>query len=127
MTQLTKETVIEFIPEAQRGEDDPLTVDILYCPNEVVQHYSSIVDRRTKNNRKNITSVLREVQQKQFLDKVKRVRNFVNLKGEPVTDIKDFFDTCDFKLIEEIIIAMEDAVKLTEGQIKNSKGASVTG
>ena len=116
--------IIEYIPEADRGDDDPLVVKMKFCPYGRVKYYSTMIGRRSKGikNMERLAEVQREVQKQQFTDNVVEVENFFVMKGKKktaVTDAAEFYDKAPADLIYEIIGAMEDDSKLTEGQKDN--------
>jgi hypothetical protein len=118
------EEIIDFVPEDDRGDKDPLTIKMKFVPYGVVKKYSEIISRRSKGIR-NVTKlneIQSEVQKQQFTDNVVGVENFFVIKGgkkTPVTDAGEFYEKADADLIYELIKAMEDDSKLTEGQREN--------
>jgi len=66
-----------------------------------------------------------QIQQQQFIDRVKEVHNFQDWEtGEEITDIKKFYDNADDDLIEEIFNAMLRSSTLGEDEVKNSASQS---
>ena len=118
------EEVIEYIPEDDRGDKDPLVVKMKFCPYGRVKFYSEMIGRRSKGIRNPIklAEIQREVQKKQFTDNIEGIENFFVMKGKKkvaVTEADEFYEKAPADLIYEIIGAMENDSKLTEGQIEN--------
>jgi hypothetical protein len=116
--------IIEYIPEDDRGDKDPLVIKMKFCPYGRVKYYSEMIGRRSKGvrNTTKIAEIQREVQKQQFTDNIVGVENFFVIKGgkqTPVTDASEFYEKAPADLIYEIIGAMEDNSKLTEGQKVN--------
>ena len=118
------EDEIEFIPEEERGEDNPCVIKMKFCPYGRVKKYSEMIGRRSKGvrNTTKLAEIQREVQKQQFTDNVVGIENFFVIKGgkqTPVTGSAEFYEKAPADLIYEIIGAMEDNSKLTEGQKVN--------
>lgn len=126
----TKDTIITYYPEAEREEyndmpekernlDKLFSVDINYCPNSETQRYASMIDRLAKGKTKKIGSISRDVQKRQFCEKVSNIKNYPDSNGGFITDPEILYESGDYSLIREILEVIEDADKLNKGQIKN--------
>lgn len=118
------EDIIEFIPEDDRGDENPLVVKMTFVPYGKVKVYSEMISRRSKGvrNQAKLAEIQRDIQKKQFTDNVKEIENFFVIKDKKKVEIKDpgeFYEKAPADLIYEIIGAMEDSAKLTEGQREN--------
>jgi hypothetical protein len=125
---LKKGQIIPYVPEADRMNDtDPCTVHIRYVPNAVVQDGARKIAASLKNanDPKLLMAVQQAAQKKQFVDNVVSIENY-SIDGRAVTTAEEFYEAADVALIQEIIRAMENADRLTEGQRKNSLPASAT-
>lgn len=125
---LKKGQVIPYVLEDERANDaDPCTVHIKYVPNAVVEDTARKIAGSLKNARdpKILVAVQQAAQKQQFIDNVVLIENY-SIDGQPVTTAEEFYAKADTALIQEIIRAMENADRLTEGQRKNSLPASAT-
>lgn len=121
---LDSEDEIEFIPEQERGEENPCIIKMRFCPYGRVKKYSAMIGHRSKGvrNQDKLAEIQRGVQKQQFIDNVVGIENFFVIKGgkkTPVTDVTEFYEKAPTDLIYEIIGAMEDNARLTEGQKEN--------
>ncbi len=118
--------IVDYIPESERAEDDPAIVGIKYVSNGKVNSYSQEIlkkARRTKNQ-DILQRIPQAMQKRQFIENVNYISGFRRPDGTEITSIEEFYDSAPANLITEIIGAMEDSRKLSEGQRKNSQGAS---
>lgn len=119
--------VIDYIPESERNEDEPAVIGIKYVPNRKTNYYVDEWNKkesRTKNPE--ISRRIPQVMQKrQFIENVEYVKGF-HLGGKEIIDIEEFYKLAPSALITEIIRAMEDSRKLSEGQRKNLSGVSAS-
>ena len=125
---LRKGQIIPYVPEADRMNDtDPCTVHIRYVPNAVVQDGARKIAAGLKNanDPKLLMAVQQAAQKRQFIDNVVNIENY-SIGGQAVTAAEEFYEAADVALIQEIIRAMENADRLTEGQRKNCLPASET-
>ena len=60
----------------------------------------------------------REVQKRQFIENVESVKGFI-VDGQENTSVEAFYECAPAELIYEIIAALENSAKLSEGQRKN--------
>ena len=118
-----KDEVIDFVPEygGNREDKDPTIVRLKFVPYSKVQHYARVIASRSKDAKSSakLAEITQGVQLKQFVECVEGIENF-SINGREVTDPAEFYDTADTELVIEIIRAMENQNKLTEGQRKNS-------
>jgi hypothetical protein len=113
--------VIEYTPEymGNRDSDDPCEVGIKFITHGKVQKYSKQIANIAKGEMKNFAKASETVQKKQFSENVEWIKNF-SAGGKEVTEAGEFYEVAPNALITEILQAMEDASKLSEGQLKNS-------
>ncbi len=123
----SEDDIIEYVPESERGSEDPCIVRLRFVPYSRVKHYSQVLASRIQGVTKNakIVEQTQKVQRKQFTNSVESISGYY-LGGEEVTDTGVFYDTADSDLIVEILGAMESHSKLTEGQAKNFEPPSDT-
>ncbi len=120
----SRDTLIDYVPSygGNRDSDNPCVVRIRFVSYAKVQEYTRILASRAKGIRQDDFSRMREiageVQKKQFVENVDSVENFF-VDGQPIKDAGLFYEHAPSELIHEVIKAMEDSVKLTEGQRKN--------
>lgn len=117
-----KDTLIDYVPGygGNRESENPCVVTLKYVPYARVQHYSKILSTKTSGIRDNadIIEAGHAVQAKQFTDSVDKISNFF-IDSREVTGANEFYECADTELILEIIKAMENSQKLSEGQLKN--------
>lgn len=125
LIKLNKDELVPYVPFFDRKNDtDPLTCHIKYVSavdyDSIIQQFGFLV--------KDVQSAERRVEIKNgndkdvFLNHVKKVDNFLDDKGEPVSSVSEFYDSIDTNLREEILGAMSNQALLTKGQRKNSPG-----
>lgn len=117
-----KDTVVEYVPEfgGNRDSDDPCIVSLKFIPYSKVQHYAKMIQARTKGM-KDITKVAEVstiIQKKQFTESVEKISGYF-VGDVAIVEPGEFYDTADTDLIVEILGAMENSQKLSEGQVKN--------
>ncbi len=135
LISFSRDEVLEYIPEADRGSKDPTVVRMKFVPYSVSEHYARIIERKQLEAARGVRDaderarlnlqVLRQVQKQEFVENVVSIENY-SVSGKAVTDPAEFYDTADGGLVLEIIRAMESAQKLNEGQRKNFAGPSAT-
>lgn len=116
--------IVDYIPEDDRGDKDPLCIKMKFVPYGKVKFYSEMISKRTKGvrNPTKLNEIQNEIQKQQFTDNVVEIENFFVIKSKKKTEVKDageFYEKADASLIYEIIQAMEDDAKLTSGQKEN--------
>jgi hypothetical protein len=129
-----KDAIVDYVVDFGDNRDDknPCIVGLSFVSNGRVMEYAkqltAQVAAKSKGVRpEKIASVQGEIalkiQKKQFKDNVSYVKNFSVIgkdgKANPCTDVGDFYENADSEIVTDIIRAMENASKLTEGQIKN--------
>lgn len=129
-----KDTVIDYEPEFNDNRDskDPCVIGIKFVNYGKVQEYAKSIRTRIAAKSKGMkinklpsiqAEVEQSVQKKQFVDNIDYVKNFSVVgkdgKAKKCEDIGEFYEKAPTHLILEIIGAMEDSAKLTEGQVKN--------
>jgi hypothetical protein len=118
-----RDAVVDFVPAYgnNRETEKPCVVRLRYVPYSRVQHYSRLLAARTKglNDHARLTELAHEVQKRQFVESVESVSGYY-VNGAEANDPAALYDTAPTELIHEIIRAMEDASRLSEGQLKNS-------
>lgn len=121
MILLKKGTVIEYVPVNERDEADPAVVGIKYVPNSKVDSYQAEMTKKTMRtkNQDVLAHIQGDIQRKQFVENVEYIKGFMGEDGVEITSVEDFYDMAPANLIAEIIRAMEDCTKLTEGERKN--------
>ena len=132
-TGYDEKEVIEWVPPGEEFDKNPFTVFMTHVGFKQVQAYAKRIGHRVTAQSKGIrdlskiteisTAVSADVQKEQFCENVKRIKNY-SVKGREITDPSEFFEVADNAYISEIIEAMESSAKLSEGQVKNSLGAS---
>ena len=124
-----QEEILEYVPECERDSDDPCIIKMKYLPvgrskqyAKRVEQMSSGLNKGGKNFHEKMGSIERRVQKEQFTDNIISVEGFYLMKaGEKtaITDPAEFYEAADVGLVAEIINAMQDSAKLTEGQQSN--------
>lgn len=113
---------VEFIPaySGNRDSAEPCTIGIKYVPYEAVLSYSRQITSQTRNlkDQSKAIEVSQAVQKKQFIENVTSVTGF-NVGERAITTAAELWEVAPTDLISEIIGAMEDSAKLSEGQRKN--------
>ena len=119
----SKDTVIDYVPAygGNRESPDPCVVRLRFVPYAKVQEYSRIIAARLKgtSDQTRASDAVAEVQKRQFIENVVEVSGFL-VDGQEVKDASEFFNHATTDLIYEVLKAMEDSARLTEGQRKNS-------
>lgn len=123
ITLFTKGQEIDYVPQygGNRDSCDPAIVRLRYVPYETVLAYGRQIAARTKilKDQSRAIEVTHEIQKKEFIENVVSVFGF-NAGGREIASAEDLWDHAPTELINELILAMEDASKLSEGQRKNS-------
>jgi hypothetical protein len=121
-----KDDIVDYIPECERGSEDPCIIRLRFVPFSKVQKYAKLLSARTKgmSNEEKRTAVAQAVQRKQFVESVDSISGYY-VRDKEVTDAETFYETAETDLIYEVIRAMESAAKLSEGQAKNFESPSV--
>lgn len=132
---IDKDAITEYIPEQERASENPCIVGLRYVPLGRVNDYARMIQQRTSAETRGMKSeaqkvqvageIALQVQKRQFTDNVAWVKNYF-IGDREVTDAGEFYESADAGLVYEIINAMQDSAKLTEGQRKNSPGPSAT-
>lgn len=125
--------VIEWIPPGEEKDEKPFTVLMTHVSYAAVQTFSRMISARVAAQSKGLRDMTRlaeiqseagsEVQKIQFLKHVKEIKNYF-IYGLEIKDAETFYAKADNASVTEVIQAMESSAKLSEGQVKNSKGAS---
>ena len=120
-----RDALIDYIPAygGNRDSDDPCVVRLRFVPYSRVQEYSRLLASRaaaagSAQDAARTVNVTQTVQRRQFVENVASVSGYYIGQRE-VTDPEEFYDSADTELVTEIIRAMENIHKLTEGQRKN--------
>ena len=117
------DTIIEYVPAygGNRDSDEPCIVKMRFVSYAKVMAYSKLIDAKSKGttDSEKRMEISREIQKQQFVENVESVSGFL-LDGKTIITASEFYDNAPFALIIEIIRAMEDSAKLSEGQRKNS-------
>lgn len=131
-----RDAEIEFLPEfmGNRASDDPCIITMKFVSYEKVLNYSKQINRKldaqTKGFR-DITSkkndIELEIQKKQFTENVVKIENYFVMRKDDsgkeqkvaITSPDEFYELAPSGIIYEIIRAMEDNEKLSDGQVKN--------
>lgn len=123
ITLFTKGQEIDYVPQygGNRDSCDPAIVRLKYIPYEMVLAYGRQIAARTRvlKDQSKAIEVTHEIQKKEFLENVVSVSGF-KADGAELTTAADLWEHAPTELINELILAMEDAAKLSEGQRKNS-------
>lgn len=123
ITLFTKGQEIDYVPQygGNRDSSDPAIVRLKYVPYEMVLAYGRQIATRTRvlKDQAKAVEVTHEIQRKEFIENVASVSGF-NAGGGAITNAEDLWEHAPTELINELILAMEDAAKLSEGQRKNS-------
>ncbi|MEK6532100.1 MAG: hypothetical protein AABZ23_06390 [Deltaproteobacteria bacterium] len=120
----SKDVLVDYVPAygGNRESDNPCVVRIRFVPYGRVQDYSRLVAAKAKglssNDISKINEITADIQKKQFIENVDSVDHFM-LDGREVKDASLFYEYAPKELIYEIIRAMEDSAKLSDGQRKN--------
>ena len=123
----SRDKVIEYIPEwnSNRESDNPFVVKLKFLNyNEI-----TIIQREIRNKAKGIEDpdqrgeVILEVQAKMLKENIVGIEN-VSVDGVPIQSVSQFIELNIEDLIEELADAMTQITKMSEGERKNSEGAS---
>lgn len=123
MLNLQKPEWVLYTPayNGNRDSDDPMTVEIHPLSHgEVVKYTDSIHAQQRPGFKGQIQSNASSVQRRQFKDNIRDPKNIIGLSGSPVTTAEQLYDDVPFDLVKELIDAMEDISRLSDGEIKNS-------
>ncbi len=117
------ETLVDYIPAygGNRDSDDPCVVLLKFVPYSKVQEYSRILAARANSGTGDAVKTVnltQGLQRRQFIENVASVSGYYIGERE-VTDPEEFYDSADTELVTEIIRAMENIHRLSEGQRKN--------
>jgi hypothetical protein len=125
--------IIDYIPEAERNAEKPCTVRTRFVPYKKILNYTRQMKSEFAAASEGVKSaarmsevrndIERKMQRRQFTESVAEILNY-SIKGRAITDPGEFYDTADAELVTEILLAMQSAQTLTEGQRKNSSGPS---
>ncbi|GMR05165.1 MAG: hypothetical protein BMS9Abin23_1108 [Thermodesulfobacteriota bacterium] len=117
-----KDVVVDYVPaySGNRDSEDPCIVRLKFVPYSRVQQYSRLIAAKTKgvDDPSKIAVVSQSVQKRQFVENVDSISGYY-VGGAEVTDAAEFYETADTELVLEVVRAMENTQKLSEGQIKN--------
>ena len=116
-----KDTLVDYIPAygGNRESDEPCVVRLRVVPYAKVQEYGRLIDAKAKaGGKERLAEAGRDIQQRQFTESLDSVSGYY-VGSREVTDASGFYDTAPSDLIYEILKAMEDSAKLSEGQRKN--------
>lgn len=112
---------VKYVPKIDRkniDKEDVFYVDIKFVTQSKVDVYRSEISRKSEDQKLSvIADVMRAVQKKQFINNVVGVHNY-KVGEKEIKTSKDFYDSADSGLIEEILKAMEDFSVLSAGQKK---------
>ncbi len=119
----------EYVPRSERGKTNPPHVVIKYSSNASSREAGrDLADEVGQNkNPAALNKALLTLQREKFIKHVVGLHGFKDDDGKKVTDIGWFYDNAPTALVEEILIAMEDCRRLSEGQLKNFEGVSDSG
>jgi hypothetical protein len=123
------EEILEYVPECERDSDDPCIIKMKYLPvgrskqyAKRVEQLSSGLNKGGKGFHEKVGNIERRVQKEQFIDNIVSVSGFYLMKAgkkKAITDPAEFYESADVGLVAEIIGAMQDSAKLSEGQQSN--------
>jgi hypothetical protein len=118
-----KDVLIDYIPAygGNRDSEDPCVVRLKFVPYSRVQEYSRLLAARaggTTGDAVKAVNLSQSVQKKQFVENVASVSGYYIGERE-VEGAEEFYESADTELVTEIIRAMENIHKLSEGQRKN--------
>lgn len=120
------EEIIDYVPEYgnNRDSEDPCIVRLKYVPYAKVRGYASLISSKgAGKSAKKQMEISQSVQKKQFMDSIESVSGYI-VNDKEITDPSDFFDVADTEIIIELIQAIENSQKLSDGQLKNFGGDS---
>ena len=116
------DTIIEYVPEygGNRDSDEPCVVRLKFVPYSRAQHYQRVLDAALRDVRDadRAADIRARETRKQFVECVESVSNYYIGERE-VTSPGEFYDSADVALILEVMQALTDAQRLSEGQRKN--------
>ncbi len=117
-----RDTLVDFVPEygGNRNSEDPCVVRLKFVPYSRVQEYSRLIAASAGAGSDAVKTVRlsQSVQKRQFVESVSEVCGYYIGERE-VTDPDEFYESADTELVTEIIRAMENIGKLSQGQRKN--------
>ena len=116
-----RDFAVDYMPAygGNRESDNPCVVRLKFVPYAKVQEYGRLIALKAKGaGTAKLGEIGRDVQRRQFTESVEFVSGYY-VGSREVTEPSELYDTAPAELIFEIIKAMEDSAKLSEGQRKN--------
>ncbi|MBI5237770.1 MAG: hypothetical protein HY887_05035 [Deltaproteobacteria bacterium] len=116
-----RDFVVDYMPAygGNRESDNPCVVRLKFVPYAKVQEYGRLIALKAKGvGQEKLSEIGRDIQRRQFTENVESVSGYY-VGAREVADASEFYDTAPADLIYEVIKAMEDSAKLSEGQRKN--------
>lgn len=122
----SKDTVIDYIPEYgdNRKSESPCVIGIKFIPfGETVELERIRAARMRGVEPEKALDINQSLQKERFQKHIDFVRGY-SVNGVAVMDAGEFYETAPAELVAEILLAMQDAFRLSKGQAKDFKQAS---
>ena len=122
----SKDTVIDYIPEYgdNRKSIEPCILGIKFIPfGETVELERIRAARMRGVEPDKVLDINQFLQKERFQKHIAYVKGY-SVDGAEVTDAGEFYETAPAELVAEILLAMQDAFRLSKGQTKAFKQAS---
>jgi len=115
--------VIDYIPAygGNRKSDNPIVVKLRFVPYKKILQYTRMMSRES-GGLEGVANAQQAITRRQFCESVEAIENCEVMGPSGIRKIstpEEFFDVADNALIKELIGAMENASRLSEGQRKN--------
>lgn len=116
------DSYVDYIPEYNdnRKSDDPCIIQIKFVSFGRMEKYRKVLSSKLDGNSSvnEVADASSALQKQQFTESIGEISGF-KVGDEAVTDGGRLYEVADKNLIYELIGAMEDQQKLSEGQRKN--------
>ena len=122
----SKDTIVDYIPEYgdNRKSIDPCVIGIKFIPFGETVEIERIRSARMRGvEADKMLDINQSLQKERFVKHIAYVNGY-SVGGAEVTDAGEFYETAPAELVAEILLAMQDAFRLSKGQAKDFKQAS---
>ena len=124
----SKDTVVDYVPEYgdNRVSSAPCVIRLRFIPFGEARELMRAQAAKSKgaNTQEKVMAISQALQKEKFVSHIDGVSGYF-VDGKEVTSSEEFYETASGALIFEVLEAMEDSAKLSEGQKKNSERAFV--
>lgn len=127
MILLKEGALIDYILIAHRDMEDPPSFGVKYVPNKKSDFYSAEMQKKTMRTRNQdiLAHIPQNMQRKQFMENIAYVKGYEDESGKALS-VENFYDMAPAADVQELIRAMEDGTKMSEGDRKNLSRVSGT-